>query len=84
VKSLTPSCCAAGVPSCAKKTIGFVPSPDAAEEMMYQTASLARKSSGDFTVVMTFALLGLALSLLAVGRGGLIDAEHMADLLLLF
>lgn len=51
---------------------------------MYQTASLARKSSGDFTVVMTFALLGLALSLLAVGRGGLIDAEHMADLLLLF
>jgi hypothetical protein len=34
--------------------------------------------------VVTFALLGLALSLLAIGRGGLIDAEYMADLLLLF
>jgi hypothetical protein len=52
--------------------------------MMYRTAYLARESSGDFTVVLTFALLGLALSLLAIGRGGLIDPEYMADLLLLF
>jgi hypothetical protein len=55
-----------------------------AEEMMYRSATLARESSGDLTIVMTFALLGLALSLLAIGRGGLIDAEYMADLLLLF
>jgi hypothetical protein len=52
--------------------------------MMYRSATLARESSGDLTIVMTFALLGLALSLLAIGRGGLIDAEYMADLLLLF
>jgi hypothetical protein len=64
--------------------IGFVLSRAEAEEMMYRTAYLARESSGDFTVVLTFALLGLALSLLAIGRGGLIDPEYMADLLLLF
>jgi hypothetical protein len=62
--------------------IGFVLSRAEAEEMMYRTAYLARESSGDFTVVLTFALLGLALSLLATGRGGLIDPEYMADLLL--
>jgi hypothetical protein len=52
--------------------------------MMFRSASLARESSDDFTIVLTFALLGLALSLLAIGRGGFIDAEYMADLLLLF
>jgi hypothetical protein len=51
---------------------------------MYRSATLARESSNDLTIVMTFALLGLAFSLLAIGRGGLIDAEYMVDLLLLF
>ena len=47
---------------------------------MYQSASLVRESSGDFTIVLTFSLLGLALSLLAIG---LIGPEYMGDLLLL-
>ena len=51
---------------------------------MYQSASLARESSDNLTIVITFALLGLSLSLLAIGRGGFIDAEYMADLLMLF
>jgi len=51
---------------------------------MFRSASLARESSDDFTIVLTFALLGLALSFLAIGRGGPIDAEYLADLLLLF
>jgi hypothetical protein len=67
-----------------RRAIGFVRSPDDPEEMMYRSASLVRESSDDFTIVVTFALLGLALSLLAIGRGGPIDAEYMADLLLLF
>ena len=50
---------------------------------MYQSASLARDSSDNLTIVMTFALLGLSLSLLAIGSG-FIDAEYMADLLMLF
>jgi hypothetical protein len=54
------------------------------EEMMYRSASLARESSDDLIIVVTFALLGLSLSLLAIGRGGFIDAEYMADLLMLF
>jgi hypothetical protein len=58
--------------------------PDAAENIMYRSASLARESSDDFTTVLTFALLGLALSLLAIGRAGFIDPEYMADLFLLF
>jgi hypothetical protein len=66
-----------------KKAIGFVRSPDDAKKMMYRSVSLVRESSDDFTIVVTFSLLGLALSLLAIG-GGLIDAEYMADLLLLF
>jgi hypothetical protein len=67
-----------------RKASGFVGSPDDPEKMMFRSASLARESNDDFTVVLTFALLGLALSLLAIGRGGFIDAEYMADLLLLF
>jgi hypothetical protein len=66
-----------------KKAIGFVRSPDDAKKMMYQSASLARESGDDLTIVVTFSLLGLALSLLGIGSG-LIDAEYMADLLLLF
>jgi hypothetical protein len=51
---------------------------------MYASASVAKKSSGDFTVVMMFSLLGLALSLLVIGKAGLIDPEYMAALLLSF
>jgi hypothetical protein len=50
---------------------------------MYRSLSLARESSDDFTIVLTLSLLGLALSFLAIGRGGPIDPEYMADLLLL-
>jgi hypothetical protein len=66
-----------------KKAIGFVRSPDDAKKLMYRSLSLVRDSSDDLTIVLTFSLLGLALSLLAIGSG-LIDAEYMADLLLLF
>jgi hypothetical protein len=34
---------------------------------MYRSLSLVRESSDDLIVVMTFSLLGFALSLLAVG-----------------
>jgi hypothetical protein len=54
------------------------------EEMMYQSAAVARKSDGNFTIVMTFALLGFALSLLLIGKASLIDPEYMAALLLSF
>jgi hypothetical protein len=43
---------------------------------------LLNRTAVDLTIVTTFALLGLALSLLA-GKGGFIDAGYMADLLLL-
>jgi hypothetical protein len=36
---------------------------------MYRSAPVARASGGEFTIVATFALLGLALSLLAIGHG---------------
>jgi hypothetical protein len=67
-----------------KKAIGFVRSPDDAKKMMYRSVSLVKESCDDLTIVVTFSLLGLALSLLAIGRGGFIDAEYMANLLLLF
>jgi hypothetical protein len=51
---------------------------------MYRSVALARESSSDFTIVLTFALLGLALSLLTIGKTGLIDAEYMANLLMSF
>jgi len=51
---------------------------------MYQSAAVAKKSSGDFTVVMAFSLLGLALSLLAIGKAGLIDPEYLGTLLVSF
>jgi hypothetical protein len=67
-----------------KKAVGSVRSPDDAEEMTYRSASLTKESSDDLTIVVTFSLLGLALSLLAIGKGGFIDAEYLANLLLLF
>jgi len=63
-----------------RKIVGFVLFPADPEEKMDQSASLATESSGDFTIVLMFSLLGLALSLLAIG---LIGPEYMADLLLL-
>jgi len=52
---------------------------------MYQSAALAEKSTGDFsTVVTTFPLLGLAVSLLVIGTASLVSSEYMASLLLLF
>jgi hypothetical protein len=47
-------------------------------------ALVGRESGDDFTTVATFALLGLALSLLAMGKGGLLSPEYMTNLLLLF
>jgi hypothetical protein len=38
----------------------------------------------DFTTVATFALFGLAISLLTMGKGGLLDPEYFSNLLLLF
>ena len=51
---------------------------------MYQSTAIAKKSSGDLTVVMIFSLLGLALSLFAIGKAGLIDPEYLATLLVSF
>jgi hypothetical protein len=73
------TCSVAGVPT---KNQRFGSLPMIAEEMMYRSATLKRECSDDLTIVTTFALLGLALSLLA-GKGGFIDAGYMADLLLL-
>jgi len=49
---------------------------------MYRSVALVRESNSDFTIVLTFALLGLALSLLTIGKIGLINAEYIADLLM--
>jgi hypothetical protein len=70
-----------------EEVIGFA-RPLKAEKwhMMYRSASLVRGfrgSSDEFTIVAILALLGLALSLLAIEKG-LIDPEYMANLLLLF
>jgi len=52
---------------------------------MYQSAALAGKFTSDFfTVVTTFPLLGLAVSLLVIGTASLVSSEYMASLLLLF
>ena len=61
--------------------IGLVHASGETEEIMYRSLSLVRESSDDLIVVMTFSLLGLALSLLAIGPGGPIDAEYLAELL---
>jgi hypothetical protein len=58
--------------------------PEKMMKMMYRSALLAGESSGDFTIVLTFSLLGLSLSLLAIGTAGFFDPEYMADLLMLF
>jgi hypothetical protein len=52
-------------------------------KVMYGSISVSRESSDDFTIVLTFALLGLALSLLAIGQE-IIDVNYMANLMLLF
>jgi hypothetical protein len=57
---------------------------DDLEEIMYQSAALVRGSSGNFTIVLTFSLLGLALSLLMIGKAGFIDPGYMANLVLSF
>ena len=84
VKHLTHPWRLDAVQSSRREAIPFALSADDVEEMMYQSVSVARKSSGDFTIVMTFALLGLALSLLLIGKASLIDPEYMATLLLSF
>jgi hypothetical protein len=66
-----------------RNAIGVAPFPGDVEEMMYQSVSLARASSNGFTVVAIFALLGLALSLWAIGED-LIDANYFADALQVF
>jgi len=66
-----------------KKAVGLVRPPDDTAKMCRST-SLARESSDDLIIVATFSLLGLALSLLAIGRVGFIDPEYLADLLMLF
>ena len=50
---------------------------------MYQSALLTRESSDDPAIVVIIALLGSALSLLAIGQG-LLDVGYMTNLLLLF
>jgi hypothetical protein len=67
-----------------KKAVGLVRAPDDTKKLTSRRTSLAKESSDDFTIVMTFSLLGLALSLLAIGRLGFIDAGSLADLLVLF
>jgi hypothetical protein len=67
-----------------KKAVGLVRAPDGAKKMTYRSASLARESSDNLRAVVTFSLLGLALSLLAIGKVGFINAEYLADLLVLF
>jgi hypothetical protein len=51
---------------------------------MYRSTSVARASDGEFTVLATFALLGLALSLLAIGHGVFLIPEFTTNLLLSF
>ena len=67
-----------------KRAVGFVRPPDDTAKIMCRSTSLAREARGDLTFVATFSLLGLALSLLAIGRIGFIDPEYLADLLMLF
>ena len=67
-----------------KKAVDLVRPPDDTAKIICRSTSLARESSGDLTIVATFSLLGLALSLLAIGRVGFIDPEYLADLLMLF
>jgi len=47
-------------------------------------ALVGRESGDDFTTVAMFALFGLTLSFLAMGKGGLLDPEYMTNLLLVF
>jgi hypothetical protein len=67
-----------------KKAVSLVRAPDNMKKLTSRRASLAKESSDDLTIVVTFSLLGLALSLLAIGRLGFIDPGSLADLLVLF
>jgi len=67
-----------------KKAVSLVRAPDDTKKLTSRRTSLVKESSDDFTIVLTFSLLGLALSLLAIGRLGFIDAGSLADLLVLF
>ena len=67
-----------------KKAVGLVRPPDDTTKIMHRSTSLARESSDDLIIVATFSLLGLALSLLAIGRLGFIDAGSLANMLVLF
>ena len=66
-----------------KKAVYFFRSPDGERKMMYRSATRPKKSNDDLVAVVTFSLLGLALSLLII-ESGLINPEYMADLFLLF
>ena len=83
VKRLTHALWVGGVQSSTREPFRLALS-EGVEEMMYQSAAVAKKSSGDSTVVMAFSLLGLAISLLAIGKAGLIDPEYLATLLISF
>ena len=50
-----------------------------------QTRQSARAEvqHGEFITILTFSLLGLALSLFAIGKGWLGDTEYVVDLFLL-
>jgi hypothetical protein len=50
---------------------------------MYRSRSLVRESNDDLRVVLMFALSGLAISLLLIGKGDLY-AEALNNVLLLF
>jgi hypothetical protein len=50
---------------------------------MYQSITLAKEPRGDLSVVMTFALLGLGVSLWAIGKGAFGGPEYLANLFLL-
>jgi hypothetical protein len=67
-----------------RKDVGFVRSPDDAKKMVSASTSPARESDDDFRIVLTFSLLGLALSLLTIEEVDFIDPVYMANLLLLF
>jgi hypothetical protein len=67
-----------------KKAVGLVRAPGDTKKLTSRRAAHAQESGDDFTIVLTFSLLGLALSLLAIGRLGFIDAGSLANMLVLF
>ena len=67
-----------------RRDVGFGRAPDDAKKMVSASTSPARESGDDFRIVLTFSLLGLALSLLTIEKVDFIDPVYMANLLLLF